>query len=613
MTRFAWLRWLPAALLLVLPASAQAGFAPAPGSPVTSGPAYPYDIVTADMNGDGRLDLVTSNYVSPTISVLLGDGAGGFAPADGSPFATGIDGAYALDVGDVDRDGRLDVATVSTGSKANARILLGDGTGRLAASGMPFETASTNNGVGLRLTDLNRDQQLDLAVLNNDGLVLFLGDGAGTFTASGSPINVDGHTLGAADLTGDGTAELLVPDTTMTGSLTVLTGDAATGLSALSGSPFPTGGSSPGQMGAGDVNGDGTTDVVLANGSTPGFSPRGSIRVFLGGAGTLTPAGPPIATGSDSSEAVRLADFNADGRLDAAVTNETAPGSVSLLLGDGAGGFAPAPGSPFASGADDAYALAVGDLNGDLQPDLASTSSSHDPGTVSVLLNTNAGSIAGDPDSIAFGTHPAGERATRTITLSNSGDGVLRVNPALTGGDARDFEIIENGCGGTVMPGASCEVRLGFTGRKTGRRSSSLRLDSNAPGVARHLRLSGTVRPPVVRGVRARPATFAVGTAATPLSSRVRRGTTFRFRLSEAARVLLRIERRTTRRHRVRHVRVLTGTRPGSAGVNRVAFSGRTRRGVLAPGRYRLVVTAVDRLGGRSVPRTAGFRVVPAP
>src|SRR5262245_28632034 len=202
MTRSAWLRWLPAALLLVLPASAEAGLAPAPGSPVTSGPYYPNDIAAADMNEDGRLDLVTSNYVSPTISVLLSDGAGGFAPADGSAFATGLDGAYTLDTGDVNRDGHLDVVTVSTGDKANARVLLGDGSGRLSPTGMPFATAALNNGVGLELTDLNRDRKLDLAVLNNDGLVAFTGDGAGAFTAAGSPITLDGHAPDAADVTG---------------------------------------------------------------------------------------------------------------------------------------------------------------------------------------------------------------------------------------------------------------------------------------------------------------------------------------------------------------------------------------------------------------------------
>jgi TolB protein len=107
-------------------------------------------------------------------------------------------------------------------------------------------------------------------------------------------------------------------------------------------------------------------------------------------------------------------------------------------------------------------------------------------------------------------------------------------------------------------------------------------------------------------------------------------GTAFRFRLSETARVGFLIERRAagrrlagrcrrptlhnrTGRRCVRHLTVLRFSRPGQAGRNRVAFSGRLRTGrprrVLHPGRYRATVAATDAAGNRSRPQHARFEV----
>lgn len=95
---------------------------------------------------------------------------------------------------------------------------------------------------------------------------------------------------------------------------------------------------------------------------------------------------------------------------------------------------------------------------------------------------------------------------------------------------------------------------------------------------------------------------FAAGRRRTPLTAKVRRGTTFVFRLSEDARTTITI---TRKRRTLRLVRART-----RAGVNRIAFTGRTRRRVLRPGRYRATVRAVDAAGNRSAPRRITFKVV---
>jgi hypothetical protein len=90
----------------------------------------------------------------------------------------------------------------------------------------------------------------------------------------------------------------------------------------------------------------------------------------------------------------------------------------------------------------------------------------------------------------------------------------------------------------------------------------------------------------------------------------VSRGTTFRFTLSEAARVSMRIQRN----RRGRWVRVRTLLRDATAGANRVRFAGRVlvrgRARTLRPGRYRVRLQAVDAAGNRSALKTIRFRIV---
>ena len=102
---------------------------------------------------------------------------------------------------------------------------------------------------------------------------------------------------------------------------------------------------------------------------------------------------------------------------------------------------------------------------------------------------------------------------------------------------------------------------------------------------------------------------FAVGRKATPLSGARRRvpvGTTFRFRLSEAAAARIAIQRRRGRKWKT----VGTLKRRATARPKRVPFSGRLRRRALARGRYRAVLVATDRAKSKSKPRRLAFRVV---
>jgi hypothetical protein len=111
---------------------------------------------------------------------------------------------------------------------------------------------------------------------------------------------------------------------------------------------------------------------------------------------------------------------------------------------------------------------------------------------------------------------------------------------------------------------------------------------------------------PLIGGFRATPSLFALARAATPVSARVARGTRFRYRLSEAARVTIRIQRA---RPGGRYVGVGTLRRSGAKGANRIRFTGRIGTRALKPGRYRAVISATDAAGNRSSLSRTVFRI----
>jgi hypothetical protein len=248
-------------------------FAPAPGSPFAAHQGdrpHNHGLNLADVNSDGRLDITTSNQDDNSVSVLLGDGRGGFAPAAGSPFAVGR-APYPHAAADVNGDGRLDIVTPNVRDNS-VSVLLGDGRGGFApAAGSPHTVAFRPYYVAVG--DVSGDGRPDVVTSHDDVnlMTTLLGDGRGGFTpAPASPFDFGrrAYALVAADVNGDRRADLIVGG--IGENVAVLLGNERGGYTHAAGSPYAAG-SNP-RIAVGDVNGDGRADIVTANNESANVS-----------------------------------------------------------------------------------------------------------------------------------------------------------------------------------------------------------------------------------------------------------------------------------------------------------------------------------------------------
>src|SRR5271170_5388172 len=152
--------------LTVLLGDGKGHFQPANGSPVPTG-HLPNDIAVADMNHDGNPDLVIANHQSPYLTILLGDGKGGFHPAPGSPFDVhSTPHPHGVAVADFNGDGKPDAVTDSWGNN-QIELLLGDGKGGIVTPGRYF-AVGRRPYERLRSADFNHDGIPDVATTNLD-------------------------------------------------------------------------------------------------------------------------------------------------------------------------------------------------------------------------------------------------------------------------------------------------------------------------------------------------------------------------------------------------------------------------------------------------------------
>lgn len=365
------------------------------------------DMVSVDLNGDGKPDVVTANYVDHSLSVLLNNGQGGFgAPNLYSAPAAHLDSLVGADV---NGDGKPDIVTAD--SSGHLYTYLGAGDGALYS---PL-TNTIGSGLvyGLALGDVDGDGIVDIAaaVYGGNQVQICKGDGAGNFDCSAHPALAVSHPYRVllTDLNGDQQLDLVVT-AAISGDAYVFVGDGKGGFGGTPYSTLPITDNGWG-ISAGDVNGDSVPDLVfgafgnkvtLFKGLTGAFGFGGAITYASG----LLPDSSPYF--------LSLADLNGDGKLDIAAANYN-ESTLSLLTNKGDGSFNPA--LNYAAG-DTTYPILAIDVDGDGLTDIV-TANWGDyrlvNSTVSVYLHNHA--------PVAMGT-------SLTVNENTSGTGSVTATNA---------------------------------------------------------------------------------------------------------------------------------------------------------------------------------------
>jgi hypothetical protein len=253
-----------------------------------------------------------------------------FLPA--TIYSTGSPSAWSIAAGDLNHDGKIDLA--ATNSKNSIAILLGNGDGTF----QPEVSYSLDGAESVAIADLNDDGNPDLVGSVGTSLDIQLGNGDGTFQPAVS------YSLGSQD---------------------------TNGLDSLA---------------VADLNGDGHLDVVVADGYF------GGVEVLLGnGDGTLRPA--VFYSREYYAQGVTIADMNGDGKPDVLIAgnDKTYHGWFGVLIGNGDGTFKPVVNYSSGSGESFSFSAAVADFNGDGKPDVVVANDGTD--SVSVFLGNGNGTF----------------------------------------------------------------------------------------------------------------------------------------------------------------------------------------------------------------------------
>jgi hypothetical protein len=217
-------------------------------------PSDPYGIVVADVNGDGLPDLVIAqNNGQSLVTVLLNNGDFGFQAAQN--FGTG--GSQSVVVGDFNGDGFPDIAASSGPS---VEVLLGKGDGTFQP-----QVSSAAAGQTVTAGDFNGDGKLDIALANSSSVIVALGNGDGTFgSATSYALSATASSIATADFNGDGHLDLVASGAGVGGSGTSVLLGKGDGTFQTPQVYNGVGGALQG-FAVGDVNGDGTEDIVTVD------------------------------------------------------------------------------------------------------------------------------------------------------------------------------------------------------------------------------------------------------------------------------------------------------------------------------------------------------------
>ncbi|HET9533510.1 MAG TPA: VCBS repeat-containing protein [Blastocatellia bacterium] len=395
-----------------------------------------------DLDGDGLNDIAVVT-LQGSLQLFFNNGAGSFQRVSLNGLWPSSSGTLDLDIGDMNADGRNDIAVAYSTQDGAVSVLLNQGN-RVFSAPASYNTCSSSNGV--TIGDLDRDGDNDLADISGCSRAgVLLNNGQGGFALSGSyGTGNASRSISLGDFNHDGFKDIAYVNNGIgiNGHATVLFNN---GDGSFSDPMWLYAGDLPDDLTVGDFDGDGNTDLAIAN------SYYSQVIVLLNSRDGSFPGYSEI-TGADAPTSIASADLNGDGRTDFAVTS-WGTGRLTLLLNQGNYNFS----GPTLSTGQSPVDVAAGRLDGDSLPDLVVVNQGS--GSITVLFSQGGTSTTPPP--------PPAPQITLTVTTQTTRREKL-VSLRWSGATSSTVDLYRNGSRiATVSNTGSYTDRFGSRTRGT--------------------------------------------------------------------------------------------------------------------------------------------------
>ncbi len=236
--------------------------------------SQPHSVAAADLFGRGRLDLISANSLTANVTIWTNSGGGIFASntslSVGSP---GMTVPQWVTTADVNGDGKMDIIAACNNSGTYLFVWTNNGAGGFASESLPFISSGSTCVVA---ADVNGDGKPDLIL--DGGITVLTNNGSGRFGINGTyAIGASAFAIAAADVNGDGVVDL-ISAIQGNNTLVVLTNN---GSGIFASNTMVNVGSGPESLAVGDVNGDGRYDLISGNWNAGSLTVVTNVSTFL--------------------------------------------------------------------------------------------------------------------------------------------------------------------------------------------------------------------------------------------------------------------------------------------------------------------------------------------
>jgi ELWxxDGT repeat protein len=344
----------------------------------------PYSVAIGDLNGDGKPDLVVANRTSNTVSVFRNTGsAGTISYASRMNFAAGSK-PWSVAIGDLDGDGKADLAVVNNGSNT-VSVFRNTGSNGIFDFDTKVDFTTGTGPFSVSINDLDYDGRADLAVANYSSSTVSVFRNTGSPGSISYALKVDFATgtfptsVAIGDIDGDTKADLAITNNN-TNNVSVFRNTSSVGTVSFTTKVDFSTGLQPFTVVMGDVDGDSKSDLVITNLG----SKTTSIFRNTGSQGAVSFAPKVDLPVSDFPYFVAMGDLDGDGMEDMAVTSYSMK-TVSVFRNASASGNITFSSRVDFNAGTGAFSLAMGDLDGDSKTDLAVVN--QEGNTISIIRN----------------------------------------------------------------------------------------------------------------------------------------------------------------------------------------------------------------------------------